>query len=478
MPLRRALAAATCLAAAGLAAPLAAQAQPQQEAVTAAPEAREHLALTLYNQGPALVADRRAVGLPAGESRLVFEDLPQEARPDSAVLRADGASVLVQALDVQPPTEDVLLRASVGQEVTVAIPTQGGEPVLKRARVLAPPPVALFEIDGQVTTSLPGALRFDGLPAGIRARPAWTGTVAAQAPVTAATLAYMTAGLDWRADYTLGLSPDGGTLSLEALATLTNDTATTFPADTVKLVAGDVARAPDSVQKAGNAPMMMEMARAASAPMAADAPREQLGAFHLYTLPRPVTLPAGSVVQAALLSAAAVPVETTYRLDGAQQVFFSQDRDSAPVHVETRLTFENVAKDGLGKPLPAGVVRVFRPDASGAPQLVGADRIDHTGEGRPVTITLGRAFDVTAERTQTDFERLSDRVTETAHRIVLRNARPEPVTVRVVESLPGAWEIVEASQPHEALSASRAAWDVEVPASSEAILTYRARVQF
>lgn len=483
-PLRTRAAAAAGAAVLVLMAAAAAAQEPAE--VIAAPEGRTHLAVTLYNQGAGLVFDRRALELPAGRSAVVFPGLPQEARGDALlVLGPDGApgpiAVHRQRLDGRLPDTDTLLAASLGREIGVERldPATGAVAETVRARVLAAPPAALFEIGGRVYTELPGRPVFDALPPGVTARPAWRATVEAADALPALTLGYLTGGLSWRAAYVATLSADGDRLALDGFATLRNDTLTAFPADSVKLVAGDVARVeePDGPQGAKGM-VMMEMARAAAAPAPADAAREQLGAFHLYTLDGAVTLPAGDSVQAALLSARGVPVETGYRLEGPPQVFFTQSRDTAPVHVETRLTFTNDAESGLGKPLPAGAVRLFRPDGEGLPQLVGADTLDHTGEGREVTLTLGRAFDVTAERVQTDYERLSDRVTETAHRVTLTNARPEPVEVRVVENLPGSWEILQESQAHDKVAAGRAAWTVTVPAKGKADLTYRARTQF
>lgn len=483
MPLPRLARAAACAATvSALALSAAAPAAAQPAEATAPADARETLAVTLYNQGAGIVFDRRAVDLPAGRTRLTIPGLPREAREDGVLLLGHDQSLTVhdQRLDTRLPTQDVLLAASVGQEITVERldPATGAVTATQRARVLAGPPAPLFEIDGKIYPELPGRPVFDALPEGVTASPLWRGTVEAAAPASAVTLAYMTGGLFWQADYVAVVGPDGKTLSLDAFATLRNDTGTTLPADTVKLVAGDIARAPEPQPKAdGGGVVMMEMARA-SAPGAPEAERQQLGAFHLYTLPDPVTLPASSTVQAGLLNARAVPVETEYHLEGQQRVYYTQSQESAPVHVEARLTFRNTDDANLGKPLPAGTVRVFRADADGLPQLVGADTIDHVGEGRDVTLTLGRAFDVTAERTQTDFQRLSDRVTETAHRIILTNGRDEAVDVRVVEMLPGSWEILSASQEHEKVSASEAAWTVTVPANGNATLTYRARTQF
>jgi hypothetical protein len=100
-----------------------------------------------------------------------------------------------------------------------------------------------------------------------------------------------------------------------------------------------------------------------------------------------------------------------------------------------------------------------------------------------VRLKLGDAFDVTANRKQTDFKKVSgftryDYVFEGAYLIELKNAKKEAVTVKVVEPIPGDWEMLAESLPHEKATSSTAVWQVEVPPQGAATLTYRVRVKF
>ncbi|NIU35742.1 MAG: DUF4139 domain-containing protein, partial [Gemmatimonadetes bacterium] len=54
-------------------------------------------------------------------------------------------------------------------------------------------------------------------------------------------------------------------------------------------------------------------------------------------------------------------------------------------------------------PLPRGIVRVYKADASGAQQFIGEDRIDHTPRDERVRIKMGEAFDVVGDRRQMDY---------------------------------------------------------------------------
>ena len=128
-------------------------------------------------------------------------------------------------------------------------------------------------------------------------------------------------------------------------------------------------------------------------------------------------------------------------------------------------------------------MRVYRKDSSGSLQFVGEDRIDHTPENETIRLKLGDAFDVTADKKQTDFKKLSgfsryNYAFETAFEMVLKNAKDEAVTVRVQEPLPGDWEMVEESAPHVKESASTAVWQITVEPTSSTVLTWRVKVKY
>jgi hypothetical protein len=200
--------------------------------------------------------------------------------------------------------------------------------------------------------------------------------------------------------------------------------------------------------------------------------------YHLYTFDRPTTLAENQTKQLALLSASNVPAEREYVLAGADSYYQGRyDVLGEKLKPAVFLVFQN--KGGqLGKPLPAGTVRAYARDSQGAAQFVGEDRIEHTAKNETIRLKLGEAFDVTAERKQTNYKRISDRVVETSYKIVLRNAKRDEAVVKVQEPLPGDWEIVSESQKHSKTSSRSAQWSVVVPADGSTTLEYTARVKW
>src|SRR5207244_6478930 len=153
------------------------------------------------------------------------------------------------------------------------------------------------------------------------------------------------------------------------------------------------------------------------------------------------------------------------------------------VPVEVWYTLKRARGTPFGeRPLPGGIVQLYQADSAGRLQLVGEARTTHTAPGRDLRVQSGDAFDVTAERVQTDYgqEQLPppqrgvpgrQRITA-SYRVTLTNAKPAAVTVDVREARYGAWKVVESSVPAEKVSATEVRFRVTVPANGDATLTY------
>src|SRR5690606_21012302 len=114
--------------------------------------------------------------------------------------------------------------------------------------------------------------------------------------------------------------------------------------------------------------------------------------------------------------------------------------------------FDNKESAKLGMPLHKGIMRVYKKDSTGNSQFVGEDRIDHTPKNEIVRLKLGEAFDVTADKKQTDFKKLPNpgkgsSAFESAYEITLKNAKKERVTLIVQEPIPGDWKVINSSHP-------------------------------
>jgi hypothetical protein len=129
-------------------------------------------------------------------------------------------------------------------------------------------------------------------------------------------------------------------------------------------------------------------------------------------------------------------------------------------------------------PMPAGVVRVYQADSRGGTQFVGEDRIDHTPKDETLNLKIGTAFDVVAERKQTDFQKIASNVYEMEFEVVLRNHKTAPVTIEVNEPIGGTWRMLTSTHTHTKTDAWAAQFSVPVSADGSATLRYRVRVTY
>ncbi len=447
-----------------------------------------------WEQPPAgfsIVRERRRVRLDAGRNVHRFADVA--ARIDGSTVKVRSLTdpalqVVEQDFQFDLASADRILEKHLDREVTAV--RGDGSRVSGRLLSFDAGQLVLQGAAGEGITILArGAnvshLRFAELPGGLTTRPTLVWLL--HAPAAGEHLldvAYETAGMSWSADYTAVVSPDESRVDLSAWVTIENRSGATYRDARLKLVAGDVHRAP---RQAGQL-MAMERSMAAM-PAGGTLPgfeEKSFFEYHLYTLGRPTTLADRSLKQIELFPpVAGVPCRKIYVYDGAallpdwygggpnmEQSFGPQSNRKVDVYLEA----ENRAAHGLGMPLPAGRVRVHKADeADGSLELVGEDRIDHTPKDEKVLLRLGSAFDIVGERRQTAFE-----VNYDAHWIresfemKIRNHKREPVQVRVRERLYRwvNWNMERASHELVKQDARNVYFPVTVPTDGEVVVTY------
>ncbi|MDD5058693.1 MAG: DUF4139 domain-containing protein [Sideroxydans sp.] len=445
------------------------------------------VAVTIYNENLALVKDQRRIQIGGGQSVLAFRDVSGQMRPETALLRSLSSpgklAVMEQNFDFDLLTPEKLLEKYVGRNVKVirTNPATGAE-TSEQAQVLSANNGVVLKIGDRIETGMPGRIVYSDVPANLRDRPtlvmALDNDGAAQQEVE---LSYLTGGLAWKADYVAELNAADDKLDLSGWVTLTNTSGASYNNARLQLVAGDVNQVRDEMQlgRQFRGEQMLE-ARAAAPRMA----EESLLEYHLYTLDRPTTIAESQTKQVSLLSASAIPARKELLLRGADYYYQSSYGDlGQKMKVGVFVEFDNKEAAHLGMPLPKGVIRVYKKDGAGNAQFVGEDRIDHTPKNEKVRIKLGEAFDVMADKKQTDFKKVNgwssyNYAYECAFEIVLKNAKKEATSVTVQEPIPGDWKMLKETHLHEKATSNTAVWRVTVPAEGSTTLSYRVLVRY
>jgi len=416
--------------------------------------------VTVYNSNLALVVDRRSVELPRGAGDFSFREVAAFIDPTSvrfaSVTNPNDLEVVEQNFEYDLVSADKLLRKYLDEQVKLVTKNAGtvqGKLLSSMGQLVIQGDDGALKIINNaeiLSTELPN------LPAGLITRPTLVWKLDNRGPAKQTVeVAYLTTGMSWHVEYVGKLDANDANLDLSAWVTIDNNSGATYPNASLQLVAGDVHRAQDIVEPLYKRTAVAEMA------MAPQFEEQPFFEYHLYSLARPATLKEAQQKQISLFPSTRTAVEKTYVFDGARSK-----------NVDVNLSFKNRAEAGLGMALPAGTMRVYKPEDKGNLVLVGEDRIKHTPKNENVEMKLGAAFDIVGERKQTSYRQLGERSREEQYRIVLRNHKEANISVNVIEHFSGDWTIRESTVPFTKKDATTAECKVPVTKDGEATVEY------
>jgi hypothetical protein len=186
------------------------------------------------------------------------------------------------------------------------------------------------------------------------------------------------------------------------------------------------------------------------------AERERLGDLQLYRIPVPVTVAANAQKQVGLLDRPAVRVQPVYRLT------IEAGEEAGEAQGRLFLRGFNREAEGLGLPLPAGNLVLFREGAE-RPLLVGEGFVRDTAVGEKVELGVTESSGVRARLASID---------QQLRAVVLTNDRPVAVTAEVELAVGDGDRISGARLTRRD---GKLLWLVTVPANASATLAYRIR---
>jgi hypothetical protein len=440
-------------------------------------DAQRDVMVTIYNGNLGLVKDVRETRLPTGLHETEFTDVAAQIDPTTVHLKSltdpTGLRILEQNYEYDLLSSAKLMEKYVGRMVRL-YNTDGTYLEAKLLSTAGP----VFEINGQIHLGHNGRLVLPSLPENLVSKPTLVWLLRnALAGAQRIEASYLTGGITWKADYVMVLDPTDTKADLTGWVTIDNRSGATYGNAALKLVAGDVNRAPEgrrnqrALEMAAKAASMQDAAREFTS--------EGFFEYHLYTLDGRTTLKDNQTKQLALMSATDVPVLKQLIYYGAQDYYrTAYGMPMSNQKVGVYLDIKNAKADRLGVPLPRGKVRVYKADASGSQQFVGEDWIDHTPTDERVKIKMGDAFDVVGERTQKDFRKIASGLYEVEWEIALRNHKKADQTVTVIEPVPGDWQVLASTNAWEKPEAHTLKFQVPVAKEGASKLTYRVRLRF
>jgi hypothetical protein len=435
--------------------------------------------------GLALVRDQRVIrNIQRGQAEVRFADVPAGIWPDSVRLRCldddPPLKILEQNYQYDLASAAAVLTKHVGKGLTVLfkdgqslggtlLSFDGGTLVIQPTGQ-GPRNIARREV---------AAVMFAELPRGLMSTPTllWQLANPARRTQRQFEVAYLTTGLFWRADYVLRLHPAGKAPAGEAdpngadqsaiidradlvgYATVVNNSGVTYQDAQLKLMAGDV----NLLIRPSPVTHIWAFASPASVPT--DQPEQMVEKsffeYHLYTLTRPTTIADKETKQLEMVSGAGLGMRRSYVYDPAAN----------PTAALVVSEMENTEANGLGKPLPKGVVRLYAPDPDGVQTYVAQTTIDHTPVKEKLRLPWGHAFDIACSWREVDA-----RHAWADHHITaecsLRNHKDRPVTVTVIVHVPAGTYQAQCKLPWHVREVGLVEVPVNIPAGAQTKFTF------
>jgi hypothetical protein len=419
--------------------------------------------LTVYTRDLGFVRESRTLDGRTGRDTVRLEGISNRLDFSSVRLAPATGQVTRLAYRWDTASGDAFVERSIGQRVRV---TSRGDRVVEGLLVSADGSwLVVRGDDGSVATLARAAVeevRLAKPPGAVSLRPAIEAVLEGAKSATPAELSYLTGGLSWTCEHQLVRT--GETTGIwSARVLVENTTGRSFENARLKLVAGEPSRSGGMPQP--QPVMMRAMAMSAESDEGMGKLAEASFAdYHLYTLQGTATLRDRESQSLVMIEPRPVKLAPRYVYRGG---------DARGVGIQLEMV--NSAKEGAGVPLPAGRVRCFQPDDDKDLQFTGETNIRHGAVDEKVTLDLGYAFDLAAERRMTSDRRVSDREREFGVEIKLRNRKTVAARIVVEESVGGDVTVTEQSAPSTRKDANTLQWTFDLAPGKEAVLTYTAR---
>ena len=476
-------------------------------------------ALTIYNQQFGVVRVKLPLDLHSGVNHVQVTDITAHLEPDSVILRSLDTGRHLQILEQNyrndPVSQQLLLSLYEGKTIDFLEKDKDGNPHVVQGKIVrsgyvphynafqmyGPQYVAqqqavaqgseqpVIEVNGKLQFSLPGEPLFPALADDTVLKPTLSWELLTDKPgATSAEFSYVTAGMSWEASYNVVAPSKSNLLELVGWITLDNQSGKTFRDARVKLMAGDV----NKVQPAEYGRRLVFSGATAGIGVGQNGPpvtEKTFDEYHLYTLEHPTTLHDRETKQVEMVRAAGIQSKTVYVYDGFR---IDQNYQNWPMEsirqqesygvlsnpkVWVMQEFKNSTENHLGMPLPKGRVRFYRRDDDGQLEFTGENDIDHTPKDETIRLYTGNAFDMTGERTRTEYRAdFNARWIEESFEIKVRNHKSEPVEVRIVEHLYRwtTWDILKNSDLFKRIDSRTVEFLEQIPADGEKTVTYKA----
>ncbi|WP_443027707.1 DUF4139 domain-containing protein, partial [Sphingopyxis sp. LC363] len=203
-------------------------------------------------EGFALISETRTIDLPAGEATVRFEGVAEGMIAVSAIVTGLPGGVVQKNRDAALLSPASLLDGSLGNRVHIRRTSRATGKVTEEEAIIRSGPAGAVVLQTSAgyealrCTGVPESILYDGVPAGLTAKPTLSVTTRSPAAQRATvTLTYLSTGFDWASNYVARVREDGKTLDLFAWLTVANSNGESFADAGLAAIAGTLNKVSD-----------------------------------------------------------------------------------------------------------------------------------------------------------------------------------------------------------------------------------------
>ncbi len=414
-------------------------------------DARKDLQITVYRDF-GVVKDIRKINVPEGANRIRFEGVATGINAETVNLdwkSGSGIELIGQSYEFDLVSPQKLMEKYVGREIEI-VPrnNQWPDTALKTAELISingKEPV--FRIGTQITFGDIGRILFPYMPDNLYTKPTllWN-VLIPKRQETEIIATYLTEGISWKAGYLLQIDKKDENGTFGGWITYNNESGLDCKNAQVTFVAGDVRRIRDKNPSA----LSGQNARRGV---------QQYGDYNFYEMNQRVTIFSNHSNQVEWIPRIQVKLKQNY----FAEVDVNDGAEDTPVNVYAAVEVENAASNGLGLPLPEGIMRVFKRDANDDTRFIGENLLDDTKTGQSFYATIGRTEGIRVS--QKEISRGE------SYQLAIRNDKDKPVQL-TLQVHPGDRKVADASKKYQLIHGSSLEWNIVVKSHEDYKISY------
>ena len=427
--------------------------------------------LTIFNNNLVLVKTGISLDLKKGTQSIFYDEIPSGIDPASVILKNDNSdiSLLTQNYEYDIASAEKILRKYIGEEITVN--TKDNKQLKGELQFAGYNNLGLIDSKTKKLYVLSDKqinyIEYPGVPDNFYLKPTLQWLIGSNKKgKTDFDFSYLSSGMTWEVTYNCVYNEKNEKLSITPWVTINNRTGKAFDNARIKLMAGDVKKVQDYGRAKGGLRYESDaMELTTSSFNGMEFEEKSFADYHLYTLNQRVDVANNQVKQITMFPEKSVKAEKIYKYTTHAQKLNSVIR------------FENKKENGLGLPLPKGIVKIYQEDkGDNQMEFIGEDRIDHTPKKEKVDLVTGSPFDVIAKttvlnRNNTKYENTSD------YKVEIKNRSDKKVKVFIEHHIYGDWNVSGYKAKFKKLNARTIQFEIELAPDSEKAVTWKQTIK-